>query len=110
MSSLGYYTVFISELTEFKIRRIAYFKKHLVDLAELELKHSKVRNDATGNTISYLETSLDIYLNLMFNVLTLLLFFLKMQLDTSNLRKCRKCFLSFAGSSPITAELHKCIT
>lgn len=31
-----------SELTEFKSRRISYFKKHLVDLAELELKHSKV--------------------------------------------------------------------
>ena len=32
----------LSELTEFKQRRIAYFKKNLVDLAELELKHSKV--------------------------------------------------------------------
>lgn len=33
----------ISELTEFKTRRIAYFKKNLVDLVELELKHAKVR-------------------------------------------------------------------
>lgn len=32
-----------TELTEFKTRRIAYFKKNLVDLVELELKHARVR-------------------------------------------------------------------
>lgn len=39
------YVVFYSftELTEFKTRRIAYFKKNLVDLVELELKHARVR-------------------------------------------------------------------
>ena len=40
---------YFSELTEFKQRRIAYFKKNLVDLVELELKHSKVY------TFSYLK-------------------------------------------------------
>ena len=32
----------IAELTEFKQRRIAYFKKNFGDLVELELKHAKV--------------------------------------------------------------------
>lgn len=31
-----------SELSEFKGRRIQYFRKNLVDLVELELKHAKV--------------------------------------------------------------------
>jgi hypothetical protein len=32
----------VTELTDFKGRRIAHFRKNLVDLAELELKHAKV--------------------------------------------------------------------
>ena len=32
----------IAELTDFKTRRVAAFRKNLVELAELELKHSKV--------------------------------------------------------------------
>ena len=32
----------IVELTDFKTRRIAHFRKNLVDLAELEIKHAKV--------------------------------------------------------------------
>ena len=31
-----------SELMDFKTRRVAAFRKNLVDLAELELKHAKV--------------------------------------------------------------------
>lgn len=31
-----------TEIQEFKTRRIAYFKKHMVELVELELKHAKV--------------------------------------------------------------------
>lgn len=31
-----------TELTDFRVRRIAHFKKNLVDLAELELKHARV--------------------------------------------------------------------
>lgn len=30
------------ELTDFKTRRIAAFKKNLVELTELEIKHAKV--------------------------------------------------------------------
>ena len=37
------YLDFFAELTDFKNRRIAHFRKNLVDLAELELKHAKVR-------------------------------------------------------------------
>lgn len=37
------YLFSFTELTEFKTRRIAYFKKNLVDLVELELKHARVR-------------------------------------------------------------------
>lgn len=32
-----------SELIDFKTRRVAAFRKNLVELAELELKHAKVR-------------------------------------------------------------------
>ena len=32
-----------SELVDFKTRRVAAFRKNLVELAELELKHAKVR-------------------------------------------------------------------
>ncbi|CAC5405054.1 SNX5_6_32 [Mytilus coruscus] len=42
------------ELTEFKSRRISYFKKHLVDLAELELKHSKAQVQLLRNCINAL--------------------------------------------------------
>lgn len=31
-----------SELVDFKTRRVAAFRKNLVELAELELKHAKV--------------------------------------------------------------------
>lgn len=31
-----------AEIGEFKVRRIQYFKKHMVELVELELKHAKV--------------------------------------------------------------------
>lgn len=34
--------IIISELTDFKARRITHFRKNMVDLAELELKHAKV--------------------------------------------------------------------
>ena len=30
------------EIGEFKTRRIAYFKKHMTELVELELKHARV--------------------------------------------------------------------
>ncbi|VDI38939.1 sorting nexin-5/6/32 [Mytilus galloprovincialis] len=43
------------ELTEFKSRRISYFKKHLVDLAELELKHSKAQVQLLRNCINALK-------------------------------------------------------
>ena len=33
---------FVLELMDFKTRRVAAFRKNLVDLAELELKHAKV--------------------------------------------------------------------
>ena len=31
-----------TELTDFKARRVIHFKKHLVELAELQIKHAKV--------------------------------------------------------------------
>lgn len=43
------------ELTEFKQRRIAYFKKNLVDLVELELKHSKAQLQLISNCINALK-------------------------------------------------------
>lgn len=33
----------ISELTDFKTRRVAAFRKNLIELTELEIKHAKVR-------------------------------------------------------------------
>lgn len=33
---------FLAELIDFKTRRVAAFRKNLVELAELELKHAKV--------------------------------------------------------------------
>ena len=36
------YSHSVVELTDFKTRRIAHFRKNLVDLAELEIKHAKV--------------------------------------------------------------------
>ena len=36
------FCVCISELTDFKTRRIAHFRKNMVDLVELEIKHAKV--------------------------------------------------------------------
>lgn len=32
----------VSELTDFKTRRVAAFKKNLIDLTEFEIKHAKV--------------------------------------------------------------------
>ncbi|XP_060079518.1 sorting nexin-6-like [Ylistrum balloti] len=40
------------ELTEFKGRRIQYFRKNLVDLVELELKHAKAQVQLLKNCIS----------------------------------------------------------
>ena len=36
------FLLFSIEIQEFKTRRIAYFKKHLVEVVELEVKHAKV--------------------------------------------------------------------
>ena len=36
------YVSMCAEIVEFKKQRIAYFKKHLIELVELELKHAKV--------------------------------------------------------------------
>lgn len=33
------------ELTDFKIRRVNMFRKNLIELTELQIKHSKVRNE-----------------------------------------------------------------
>ncbi|XP_076463964.1 sorting nexin-6-like [Babylonia areolata] len=43
------------EIQEFKTRRIAYFKKHLVELVELELKHAKAQAQLLKNCITALE-------------------------------------------------------
>ncbi|KAL4237584.1 Sorting nexin-5 [Mactra antiquata] len=43
------------ELTEFKQRRIAYFKKNLVDLVELELKHAKAQQQLYNSCIAALK-------------------------------------------------------
>lgn len=32
----------LSELMDFKTRRVIAFRKHLIELAELEIKHAKV--------------------------------------------------------------------
>ncbi|XP_048733107.2 sorting nexin-6-like [Ostrea edulis] len=42
------------ELTEFKSRRITYFKKSLVDLVELELKHARAQTQLLTNCINAL--------------------------------------------------------
>lgn len=34
--------ILFSELTDFKTRRVAAFKKSLIELTELEIKHAKV--------------------------------------------------------------------
>lgn len=36
------YLIYLSELDDFKKRRIKHFKKNLADLAEMEIKHAKV--------------------------------------------------------------------
>ncbi|XP_041352719.1 sorting nexin-6-like isoform X2 [Gigantopelta aegis] len=43
------------ELTEFKSRRITYFRKNLVDLAELQLKHAKAQVQLLKNCITALK-------------------------------------------------------
>ncbi|PVD26602.1 hypothetical protein C0Q70_14279 [Pomacea canaliculata] len=43
------------EIGEFKVRRIQYFKKHMVELVELELKHAKAQVQLLKNCITALE-------------------------------------------------------
>ncbi|XP_076036861.1 sorting nexin 6 isoform X2 [Oratosquilla oratoria] len=43
------------ELTDFKMRRVAAFKKNLVELAELELKHAKAQVQLQKNCLQSLE-------------------------------------------------------
>ncbi|KAK7104300.1 sorting nexin-6-like [Littorina saxatilis] len=43
------------EIAEFKTRRIAYFKKHMVEMVELELKHAKAQAQLLKNCISSLQ-------------------------------------------------------
>ncbi|XP_076442278.1 sorting nexin-6-like [Babylonia areolata] len=45
------------EIVEFKTRRIMYFKKQLVDLAELELRHAKAQVQLLKNCITALDDS-----------------------------------------------------
>ena len=45
--------LFVTELQDFKVRRIAHFKKNMVDLAELEIKHAKVNHVSQFNIIKY---------------------------------------------------------
>jgi sorting nexin-5/6/32 len=44
-----------NELVDFKTRRIAHFKKNLVDLAEFELKHAKAQVQLLSNAITALK-------------------------------------------------------
>jgi len=44
-----------SELTDFKSRRITHFRKNLVDLAELELKHARAQVQLLRNVIGTLK-------------------------------------------------------
>lgn len=48
--------LFAVELTDFRGRRIGHFKKNLVELAELELKHARVRFSATMPSFSKYKT------------------------------------------------------
>ncbi|KAL8585213.1 Sorting nexin-6 [Nucella lapillus] len=43
------------EIQEFKTRRISYFKKHMVELVELELKHARAQAQLLKNCITALE-------------------------------------------------------
>jgi len=43
------------ELTNFKTRRVAAFKKHLVELSELEIKHAKAQTDLLKTSIAALK-------------------------------------------------------
>lgn len=43
------------ELSDFKSRRISYFKKNMVDLAELEIKHAKAQVQLLKNVIASLK-------------------------------------------------------
>ncbi|XP_037081714.1 sorting nexin-32-like isoform X2 [Pollicipes pollicipes] len=45
------------ELTSFKTRRVAAFKKHLVELSELEIKHSKAQLELLKNSIASLKAA-----------------------------------------------------
>jgi len=47
------------EIKEFKVRRIAYFKRHLVDLVELEVKHAKAQVQLLKNCITALKENED---------------------------------------------------
>ncbi|XP_013414079.1 sorting nexin-6 [Lingula anatina] len=46
------------ELTNFKTRRIAHFRKNMVDLVELELKHAKAQVQLLKNTLANLKEDL----------------------------------------------------
>lgn len=40
---MTFISMYISELNDFKERRVEAFKKNLMELAELEIKHAEVR-------------------------------------------------------------------
>jgi sorting nexin-5/6/32 len=44
-----------NELIDFKTRRIAHFKKNMIDLAEFELKHARAQVQLLGNAITALK-------------------------------------------------------
>ncbi|XP_005098617.2 sorting nexin-6 [Aplysia californica] len=47
------------EIQEFKTRRIAYFRKHLVEVVELEMKHAKAQVQLLKNCITALQEKED---------------------------------------------------
>lgn len=49
--------VFHSELIDFKTRRVAAFRKNLVELAELELKHAKVSFTSYSLTLNDVQST-----------------------------------------------------
>ncbi|XP_038075724.1 sorting nexin-6-like [Patiria miniata] len=44
-----------AELSDFKTRRVTAYRKHLVELAELELKHAKAQVQLLKNCLSSLQ-------------------------------------------------------
>jgi hypothetical protein len=50
-----YFTIFVClELVEFKQRRVVAFKKNLIEVAELEVKHAKVCFKILSGFVQYL--------------------------------------------------------